>query len=94
MVFCDVTPTDLSHTDDVALYLTGLAKFVIWAERNNAKFEKKLVTSAGLINIVKSYLRLRVLADFQYLELSVFHKYWCKNSVICHICDSKVGFDF
>ena len=58
MVFCDVTPTGYSHTDDIVLYLTGLAKFVIWAERNKAKFEKKVITSAGLINIVKSHLRL------------------------------------
>ena len=54
------------------LYLTGLAKFVIWTERNKAKFEKKLTKSAGLINIVKSHLRLWVLADFQCLQLSVF----------------------
>ena len=92
MVFCDVVPTGFPYFDDVVLYLTGLAKFVVWSERNKAKFERKVVTSAGLISIFKSHLRLRIIADFQRLEVSVFNNLWCKNSVICYICDGKVVF--
>ena len=37
MVFCDVTPTGYSHTDDIVLYLTGLAKFVIWCRKKQGQ---------------------------------------------------------
>ena len=41
MVFCDLMPTGFPHLDDIMLYLCGLAKFIVWSERNKAKFEKK-----------------------------------------------------
>ena len=92
MVFCDITPTGYASCDKLVLYLTCLAKHVIWSERNYAKFENKNVTGAGLINIFVAHVRLRVLADYQRLNAIDFQTIWCKNNTICHVEEKKVVF--
>ena len=92
MVFCDIIPTGFSSCDKLVLYLTCLAKHVIWSERNYAKFENKDVTGMGLINIFLAHLRLRILADFQRLNNKDFQSIWCKSNRICHIENKKVIF--
>ena len=79
MVLCDIIPTGFSSFDKLVLYLTCLAKHVIWSERNHAKFENKNVTGAGLINIFTAHVRLRILADFQRLNKKDFKSIWCKK---------------
>ena len=92
MVFCDIVPTGVQECDKLVLYLTCLAKHVIWTERNCMKYEAKTTSSEGLISLVKAQMRICVYADFQRLPLSDFKAIWCKN-VICCILNDKAASD-
>ena len=37
MVYCEIVPTGFNECDKLVLYLTYLAKHVIWTERNCVK---------------------------------------------------------
>ena len=58
VLFCDIVPTGYKDSDSIVLYLTCLAKKIIWLERNKVKFENKVVSSKDLLCLFKSCYKI------------------------------------
>lgn len=56
------------------------------------KFENKDVNSQDLLNLSKTCVKLRVLADFERLDGQKFTSVWCRGNILCKIVNDKVVF--
>ena len=77
--------------NEILLLLVNLLKSCIWNKRNEAKYNKKIVTALGIKSLFISILKSRIKADHQRFDKKKFTKYWCKNKSIVNLDGDNIN---
>lgn len=76
--------------ESMCLFLISLMCYVIWNTRCIIKFQRKKITSNGMIMMFINHLVQRIQADFQRFHNDVFESYWCNQQLFCQIINGKL----
>ena len=71
--------------NEILLLLVNLLKSCIWKKRNEAKYNKKIVTALGIKSLFLSIVKSRIKADHQRFDEKKFTTYWSRNKSIVNL---------
>ena len=75
-------PHVTTRFNELLILLVNLMKYCIWITRNEAKHERKNVTTIGIKAFFIRTLSSRIRADFVRFDPDRFCKYWCKILIL------------
>ena len=75
-------PHVTTRFNELLILLVNLMKYCIWITRNEAKHERKNVTTIDIKAFFITTLSSRIRADFVRFDSDMFCKYWCNNNNI------------